>query len=87
MIKVFECHYSFGYFIGTILAIPFFIVLTISFKNIKGDNKNRMNYALKKIILIDLSVILCLLQLLIITQCHLDKVFYDENSISYAVMH
>ena len=20
-------------------------------------------------------------------QCHLDKVFYDENSISYAVMH
>ena len=21
------------------------------------------------------------------TQCHLDKVFYDENSISYAVMH
>ena len=26
---------------------------------------------------------------LIITdnQCHLDKVFYDENSISYAVMH
>ena len=67
MIKVFECHYSFGYFIGTILAIPFFIVLTISFKNIKGDNKNRMNYALKKIILIDLSVILCLLQLLIIT--------------------
>lgn len=23
----------------------------------------------------------------ILTQCHLDKVFYDENSISYAVMH
>ena len=22
-----------------------------------------------------------------IMQCHLDKVFYDENSISYAVMH
>ena len=22
-----------------------------------------------------------------IKQCHLDKVFYDENSISYAVMH
>ena len=25
--------------------------------------------------------------LLSIEQCHLDKVFYDENSISYAVMH
>lgn len=23
----------------------------------------------------------------ILDQCHLDKVFYDENSISYAVMH
>ena len=23
----------------------------------------------------------------IMDQCHLDKVFYDENSISYAVMH
>ena len=23
----------------------------------------------------------------LILQCHLDKVFYDENSISYAVMH
>ena len=23
----------------------------------------------------------------LISQCHLDKVFYDENSISYAVMH
>ena len=23
----------------------------------------------------------------VIIQCHLDKVFYDENSISYAVMH
>ena len=27
------------------------------------------------------------LQKLIDNQCHLDKVFYDENSISYAVMH
>ena len=24
---------------------------------------------------------------LLLNQCHLDKVFYDENSISYAVMH
>ena len=24
---------------------------------------------------------------ILFNQCHLDKVFYDENSISYAVMH
>lgn len=26
-------------------------------------------------------------KLVLLMQCHLDKVFYDENSISYAVMH
>ena len=38
-------------------------------------------------VLVAMMLGMTLEQLKAIYQCHLDKVFYDENSISYAVMH
>ena len=90
-IQLISCCLILAIFASTAIYI---IVMMMSDEKIGGANMNSFCYvndilpckysslekAMQAVIEEEFEQVLC-------TQCHLDKVFYDENSISCAVMH
>ena len=80
--------YSFGNFISTLRErkglsqYQLGVLVDVSDKAVSKWENGESEPSIDK--LIKLSKYL---ELVLMNQCHLDKVFYDENSISYAFMH